>query len=229
MKSTISVWDRFWHFMSALAMIIVGYFIFENIIAQVFAYIIALWALIEGIVGRCMIYERLGIEKGSKRLSGDSIFLMGLAWIQYVFAYRWFTSGWEKFRGDFGVGFADSLTALGRDNPWPFLETLLEWVSFSGDGLAQLVIWGEMMTGVFLALFTTLLLFVRTIRAQNWALLFNIAVLGVSATMSFLFYFAGGHLSPSTQDINIVMFWGAIGLLFAWISSVYHKPQWPTH
>lgn len=226
-KKTQSGFDRFLHIVGGLIALIVGIFLFENPAPQVIGVIFGIWLLVEGIIGRCVLYERFGINKASDRLSGASIFLLGLAWVQYVLSYVWFKSGYGKLTGDFAETLGSTLDRFVEANPWPWFVSYLDWVSQWTDVLAQFIQWGELLTGVGLAVAATILIFFKQRAVQMWGMIIAIISLVGSLALNFNFYFAAGHLSSSTASINLVMFWIALGLLYVWVMALFHKPKWP--
>lgn len=132
-----------------------------------------------------------------------------------VVGYVFLKSGFEKIEGGkFVGGLAGTLEKFASKNPYPFFKNFLETVAIPNSTLfGVMTMWGEFLAGLALVLGSLYLIFSKgSNKLVYWGLL--VSFLG-AMLLNGTFYFAAGWTSPSTESLNLVMFFvGLVGFLF---------------
>lgn len=139
--------------------------------------------------------------------------------MQLILAYQWFHSGWGKIYGGTFVGsIHTSFIRFENGNPhnW-YIDSVLKSAKEYPALFANLVQWGEILTGLGLLFALTLYWFSKKSINKNIARCIAISALTGGVFMNLNFYFAAGWTSPSTNGLNILMLWMQTVLLVSWI------------
>lgn len=132
-----------------------------------------------------------------------------------VIGYVFLKSSFGKIEGGkFVEGLAGTLEKFASKNPYPFFKNFLETIAIPNSYIfGVLTMWGELLVGISLILGSLYLIFSK---GTNKLVYFGL-LLGFFGGMLLngTFYFASGWISPSTESVNLVMFFvGLVGFLF---------------
>lgn len=130
-----------------------------------------------------------------------------------VLGLVWLRSGWEKLSGGkFVDSLAGTLQKFAAGNPYPwFKDFLINTALPNAHLLGLLVQYGEFLGGMVLAVGSLTLLLGKKNRTIKLLMLFSL--LGL-VLLNGIFWLATGYTSPSTDDVNLIMFLiEVIGLL----------------
>lgn len=130
-----------------------------------------------------------------------------LALIQGVISYEWIKSGWEKLTDSAYIpGMTKTISTFAGKNPFHwFADFLAGTVQPHAQGFGYLVMWGELLAGVGLAVGAVVMLFKTSKVIYEAALAVTVAAALGGLLLNLSFWFAAGWLSPSTDGINLVM------------------------
>lgn len=130
--------------------------------------------------------------------------LLWLMLIQWVIALEWLQSGWGKYaKPDFMEGLEKTLGFFAAKHPDDGIAQLLKEVAIPNAELfGNLVRMGEVAVGVTLLIAGWLAL---TRGSRGWIRWSLAGALVVGILLNATFYLAGGHTSPSSSGINLVM------------------------
>jgi hypothetical protein len=188
--------------------------VFVHPAARVLAGLVAVGAFVEAGFGVCPLHKRLA--GGNHALAPAQRRLCGLALVQLVLAYEWFFAGLEKVTGEFAANLSGTLSKFASENPFGWYKTFLEMSPESAQVLGGFIAWGELLTGVALALSVVVYIYSGKANVKSFALVLGILALLVGAFMNANFFLAAGWMSPSTHGVNMIMFWIEIALLYVW-------------
>lgn len=147
-----------------------------------------------------------------------------LALLRIFTGWIFIHAGWEKVTNSgFAAGMPKTLGYFAGQNPYPWMQSLLQNVAIPNAGIfAPLIAWGELLVGVSLF----------------FGILSQLGLLGALA-MNVVFYFAAGWTSAGTATANqmmaaaeVIMFLGFAGKVLSVEQLWYHLyprllPWWP--
>lgn len=222
MTANLTPFERFVRFFLAAAAFLAAALLYEHLAAKIIVFLLGLGALGEGLFATCPLMKRLGVRSPKDRLSTEALALLGLQAIQAVIAYEWWHAGWEKVTsGDFVAGIGKTLAFFASKNPWAWCqEFLLGFATENAAILGQLVQWGELAVGVALAISIGVTLYAKSSSSIVSALRLSVVALIGGMVLNAVFYFCAGWTSPSTQGVNMIMFWVQAILLYVQISTL---------
>lgn len=222
MKPNLCLFDRLVSAVLGLAFFWSSAELFVNPVAQVLFALLGLGALLEAVLGVCLLARRLGVMSCGDRMKPEQVRLVSLAGISVVLGYEWFVAGYEKIvGGEFASSLETTLGFFASKNPWPWVASFLN--GFAADNavlFGQLVQWGELAVGVGLILSIALFVYFGRADQKHVALVIAILALTFGALMNVVFYLTAGWTSPSTHGVNLVMFWTQIIIAYGWIQEL---------
>lgn len=227
MKQNISTFDRVTRLIGGFIALFTGFVVFDHPAMVALSILIGIWFFIEAAVGKCIIFERLGVKKVRDRLSATALLFIGTLWIQIVLGYIWLRSGYSKITGDFNSGWIGMLQQYARGNPHAFWTKYLEVTTGFGDWFPTVWMWSEFLTGAALVASAGILILSRTKQWRKIGVWTAIISLAFSVGLSFKPYFLTGHTSESLAMLFTLIFWISLGLLYIWVAGVFHKLKWP--
>ncbi len=138
--------------------------------------------------------------------------------IQLVMAYEWTHAGIEKIAsGTFVSSLPQTLEAFASKTTFRwYAASVLQNGYVRSPAFAQMVQWGEILTGIGLVCAVIFALVTRGPRRRASAWLGGFSAL-VGAVMNMNFYLAASTTSVSTAGENAVMFWIQVILMVWWI------------
>jgi len=122
-------------------------------------------------------------------------------------AFLWIRSGTLKIiEGDFPHTLGDTLTRFSVNNPYPWYSDILMNTSIpNAYVLGFLIMYSEVFSGVLVGVVSLLLLLRKTPNRLVLVLFFLGLVIGM--ILNLMFWLASGHLSPSGDSLNLLMFY----------------------
>ena len=131
-----------------------------------------------------------------------------------VLGFVFLRSAYGKVMGGvFVSGLGETLTKMASKNPFAWYKSFLETVAIpNATTFGQLTMWGEVFAG--LAIFCSA---VYLLLKQNNKIVHILLLLGlvVGAFLNGVFWLAAGYTSPSTDGLNLVMFFvELVGIVF---------------
>lgn len=221
MKPNIQVWDRMARVLFGAVVAYAAYAFFENPVARVLAALAALFTLAEGITGVCYLQRHLGIRSIAEGMRKDPILI--LLTVQLVFAYEWWSSGWEKVTNPlFTGGLPKTLAAFASNNPFPWVEDFLTSVATpNAAAFAFLVTWGSLAAGIALFAAAAVYVYLKDAKTKRWMIACSLAALVGGMLLNATYFFSAGWTGPGTKAVNVVMFWIQAMLVYAygsWLS-----------
>jgi hypothetical protein len=145
--------------------------------------------------------------------------------VQIVLAYEWISGAIGKmYEGQFVLTIGKTLGRFESGNPhtW-YVHSILQIAKNSPELFGQLVQWGELLVGVGLVI--AILLYGFSTLSQWKYLARYVAILSLigGAFMNSNFYYAAGWTSPSTEGLNMFMFWMQVILIIFWLKPLKEK------
>lgn len=222
MSKNLRLVDKIAHFFLGVFFLFAATVLFDHWFARLLCGLISLLAFAEFVSSRCMIFERLGQCSLKEKMSARSLFLLGLACLQMVFAYEWWSGGWGKISTSaFVDGIGKTFSYFASKNPFPwYKDFLLGFASTNATLFAYAVQWSEFAIAIVLALSAGIIVYTRHEKNKRKALVAAVFALLGGALMNANFYFAAGWTSPSTKGTNVIMFWSQLILAYVWILSL---------
>ncbi|GEM_PF-1554657 len=201
-------------FLAVLAFFAVAVLLHHPVAKVIFS-AFGILAVFELLSGKCWAYAKLGSEK----LSLEKLYLMGLALIQGVMAYEWWSAGWEKISTpDFVNGINKTLGFFASQNPFPWYKNFLnDFALPNATRFAYTVEWSQIAIAIVLLVTAVLVLYTRGSLNKLVLLVAAVALIG-GMLMNTNFYLAAGWTGPGTKGSNVVMFWTQAMLLYVWLS-----------
>lgn len=131
-----------------------------------------------------------------------------------VLGFIFLRSSYGKVSGGvFVSGLGETLTKLASKNPYAWYKSFLENVAIpNATTFGQLTMWGEVFAGMAIFL-SAIFLLVK----PGSKMVYTILLLGlvVGAFLNGIFWLAAGYTSPSTDGLNLVMFFvELVGVVF---------------
>jgi hypothetical protein len=124
-------------------------------------------------------------------------------------------SSYGKFTGGtFVSGLADTLTKFASKNPYPWYKSFLTNIAIPNSQIfGMLTMYGELFAGATLFGVSLYLLMAKKVSKMVYS--FFGAGLLVGAFLNGTFWLASGYTSPSTDGLNLLMFFAeVIGILY---------------
>lgn len=117
----------------------------------------------------------------------------------------WLRSSYNKFTsGTFVSDLSETLTKASAKNPYPFFKQFLTDVAIPNSQVfGNLVLWGEFLSAVAIAVGAILLLVSPS--PNKFVSLVLIAGLFGGLLLNIVFWLGFGYTSPSTDSINLLM------------------------
>lgn len=219
MQKNLSVYERTIRFILGGIFLFTGMVLFQHPFAMAIAVIAGLIEIAEALFSRCLLFSLLGVRTIADALSSEIRYLIGIAAIQLVIAYEWWTAGIEKVAHvSFVNGIAKTLGYFASANPFPwYKEFLLGFAMQNATPFAYLIEFGEVATGVALA-FASCWHIVARSECQKRISACIIALCLISGIiMNANFYLAAGWTGAGTHGVNVIMFWTQAILLYVWL------------
>ena len=141
--------------------------------------------------------------------------------IQLVIAVEWIEAGVAKLQsGTFAATLPKTVEHFSQGNPhaW-YVTSVLQLAGQHPNLFASLVQWGEVLTGLGLAIGALIALFKSTTNLGRSAAWLSFVALVGGLWMNLHFYLAAGWTSPSTGGLNVLMLGAELSLLLYWIQS----------
>lgn len=216
MKPNLQAWDRVARALFGAILAYAAYAFFENPVARVIVALGALFMLAEGAVGVCLLQRRLGIRSIAEGMRKDPILI--LLTIQLVFAYEWWSSGWEKVtNSSFADGLPRTLAAFASQNPFPWVTDFLTGVAIPNAAtFAFLVTWGSLAAGIALFAAAAVYAYSKDAEVKRLMVACSLAALVGGMLLNATYYLSAGWTGPGTKGVNVVMFWVQAMLVYAY-------------
>ncbi|OGL74463.1 hypothetical protein A3E39_01690 [Candidatus Uhrbacteria bacterium RIFCSPHIGHO2_12_FULL_60_25] len=216
MKPNIQPWDRVARVLFGVIVAYAAYTLFENPVARVLAALGALFTLAEGITGVCYLQRHLGIRSIAEGMRKDPILI--LLTVQLVFAYEWWSSGWEKVTNPlFADGLPKTFAAFASNNPFPWVKNFLTTIATPNAAtFALLVTWGALAAGIALFAAAALYAYSKNAKMKRWMVALSLAALIGGMLLNATYFFSAGWTGPGTKGMNVVMFWIQAMLVYAY-------------
>jgi hypothetical protein len=220
MKLNLTTSERAARLVFAGLLLFAGLALFEHPLAKVAAIIFAIYAAWECAAGYCPAHAALGLKSLSDR-KPEAVHLLALLAIQCLLAYEWLHAGWGKVSSpDFVRNLDKTFAAFAAKNPHEWYKGFLEGFATKNSVLFGYTIeLSQLLIGLALVATATAIVYVKDAEGRRAAsFVAAVALLGGSL-MNANFYMASGWMSPSSNGLNLVMFWTQLILAYAWISS----------
>lgn len=219
MQKNLNTYERTIRFILGIMLLFIGTVLFRHPLAMAIAVAAGLIEIAEAFFSRCFLFSLLGVRTKTDVLPDETRHLIGIAAIQLVIAYEWWTAGIEKIaHAEFVNGIAKTLGYFASANPFPWYKEFLLGTAMQNAVLfAYLVEWGEAAIGLALALASCWHIVARTeYQKRVSALIITLSLIG-GIIMNAHFYFAAGWTGAGTHGINVIMFWTQAILLYIWL------------
>ncbi|HWQ99930.1 MAG TPA: DUF2892 domain-containing protein [Candidatus Methylomirabilis sp.] len=216
MKTNIQPWDRVARVLFGAILAYAAYSLFENPVARALAALVALFMIAEGLAGVCYLQRHLGIRSIAEGMRKDPILIL-LA-VQIVFAYEWWSSGWEKVTNPlFAEGLPKTLAAFASSNPYPWVKDFLTLVATPNAAtFAFLVTWGALAASVTLFAAAAGYVYSKDAKTKRLMIACSLAAVLGGLLLNVTYFLAAGWTGPGTKAVNVVMFWVQAMLVYAY-------------
>jgi hypothetical protein len=199
--------------------------LFQHPVARAAVAAAGLFALWEGVSGKCPLHAMLGLRTPADRLSAEATRLLGLVGVQMAVAYAWWSAAYEKLSNpEFLSGMGKTLGYFASKNPFPWYKAFLENVAMKHSAaFGAAVEWSQAAIVFVLVAAAVETFWGKDEGAKRKALLASSAALAGGMLMNANFYLAAGWTGPGTKGMNVVLFWTQAALLYVWLRS-YKTP-----
>jgi hypothetical protein len=197
--------------------------LFHHPAARALVFTFGLFAFWEAVAAKCPLKARMmSLPMSENVTTSERLRLLGLAAVQAVMAYEWWSAGWEKVSSPaFVVGIDQTLGFFASKNPFPWYKSFIEgFAAKNSAAFAYAVEWSQIAVALGLMLATAVILYGRDGRWRKYALTGSVLALVGGMLMNANFYLAAGWTGPGTKGSNVVMFWTQAVLLYVWVSSL---------
>lgn len=212
MQKNLNAFDRLVRLLLGVFALFAAAVLVQHPAARVLFVAFGILSLVEFVIGKCWAFKKLG----------ENYSLLGMAAIQFVLAYEWWSAGWEKVSNpEFANGMSKTLGYFASQNPFSWYRNFLTGFAAKNARAFGLVVeWSEI--AIALVLFGTALavLYAKQARARRSALVLAAIALTGGMLMNANYFFAAGWTGPGTKGVNVVMFWTQAVLWYVWISSL---------
>jgi len=224
MTKNLGFFERLARIVGGSIFLFLSFAVFEHPVARLLVILFGLWAILEGISGACPLYHTVGIRKPDTCKPEIALQLM-VAGTQVAIGYVWWHAGWEKISsGDFVATLPATVSAFAAGNPFGFMTNVLTNQAIRyADLIGFLVQYSQYLIGVILIAVTYTWLVARVEETRRASLYLACVALGMGAIMNALFYFAAGHLSPSTASLNVLMFWVELVMIYGYVNILSNR------
>ena len=150
--------------------------------------------------------------------------LTGLVAVQMILAYEWGSAGWGKISNPkFVESIAGTFGYFASQNPYLWYKNfLLGFATNNATLLAYLVEWSQVIIAVTLIAGGAIYLYSDKVTVKKLALKLSVLALVGGMLMNANFYLAAGWTSPSTYNLNLVIFILQAILVYVWLYRVNH-------
>ena len=226
MKKNLNAFERLSRMLLGAALLFVAKTLFEHTVVRLGIALVGIYVLIEAISGVCPYFARaLHVRSEKDQLAPARRYLLGLVGIQVVFAYEWWTAGWEKiWSGTFVSHMPTTIAFFASKNPFPWYQTFLTSVVMPNATVFGYVVeWTELVIGSVLAVTAFIFLLERRILARRVALVCASVVLVIAMVLLGNFYLATSAIGPSERGINVIAFWAEAVLAYTWLALLFRR------
>ena len=215
MQRNLDWFDRLVRFSFGVVLLLSALYLFHQPLARLAVAVFGIYALAEGLLGICPLFNKLG--KG--KLSVEAHYLVGLLAIQCVIAYEWWSAGFEKMSsGVFVTGLPKTLGFFASQNPFMWVKNfLLGFATNNATIFGQLVQWSQIVIAVVLVLSAVAYVYSKNTSVRKTAIVLSVLALIGGMVMNIIFYLAAGWTGPGTKGVNVMMFWTEAILAYTWL------------
>lgn len=217
MTRNLSGLERAARFVLGLIFLFSAFALFDHPITKIFFIIFGLGAIVEAVTAVCPLLTRWAAGSDGSR---SRIAELALLWIQMVFAFVWWSSGWGKWTDpEFINNMPGIVSRFASQNPFSWAANLLTGpIAAQAELFGNLVRLGEVAAAVGLLVSGALFIYTRSVGLKRGAIIIAVVSLLIFIVMNVAFYFFAGWMNPATHSLNVVMFWIQAALLYFWLS-----------
>jgi hypothetical protein len=222
MQKNLNSFERVVRLLLGLFALLAAAVLFKHTLARLAVSVFGLYSLWESAAAKCPLHAALGMRSPGEGLSQEKLGTLGLAAIQAVLAYEWWSAGWEKASSpDFVVSIDKTLGYFASNNPFSWYKVFLEGFAMKNAMLfAFAVEWSQIAVALALISTAGVILWAKNEKRRRLALMTAVGALLGGMLMNANFYLAAGWTGPGTKSSNVIMFWVQAVLLYVWVSSL---------
>jgi hypothetical protein len=218
MSKNIGTYQRLARAVAGLLFLWIGTYGIVHPLGRVAVLVLGVWLIAEAVLAICPLFWLLGVRSVEDKISRKSLFLLFTAGVQSVVAFEWWRAAFGKLSNDF----ASNLPVIvgyyaGDKNPFPKVVSALKDVVIPNvDVFVHLVQWGQVAVAFGLIIGAGLVFLPRSKwKRVGYYLSVVAAVFGV--VMNAAFWLAAGWTGAGTAELNVVMFWVQLLLIYVWL------------
>lgn len=226
MSRNIGTYQRIARAVAGFLFLWIGTYGIVHPLGRVVVLVLGVWLIAEAVLAICPLFWLLGVRSVEEKISRKNLFLLFAAGTQSVIAFEWWRAAFGKLSNDFTANFPVIVGYYAGDkNPFPRVGTALEaYVIPNIDVFAHVVQWGQVAVAFGLIIGAGLIVLPKPAwKRVGYYLSVVAAVFGV--LMNAVFWLSAGWTGAGTAELNVVMFWVQLLLVYTWFELALRKTK----